>query len=60
MKQVKTTKKAKEAENNPVQKRESIDCVVFDEVEKKYPKFNKRGVPLIFFVKFLTAMLEIS
>lgn len=44
MKQAKTTKKAKEAENNPVQKREYIDCAVFDEVEKKYPKFNKRGV----------------
>lgn len=29
---------------DPVQKREYIDCTVFDEVEKKYPKFSKKGV----------------
>ena len=28
----------------PVQKREYIDCAVFDEVEKKYPKISKKGV----------------
>jgi len=27
-----------------VQKREYIDCAVFDEVEKKYPKISKKGV----------------
>ena len=30
-----------------VQKREYIDCAVFDEVEKKYPKISKKELPMI-------------